>query len=161
MARQESDREDLLREATALRTRVELMIPAMSEPIVAGFRDGNALSVYFGADLAIHFDADHCLRRAFFAGCLYRSQGHTLARLNRVRTSSETELRRHDLLPDELRAFLENLRVALGTLEDALTTGAACVIGQVPVDQDIRPRLLEFLAAASHPGIRLSKPIKK
>lgn len=161
MARQESDREDLLREATALRNRVELTIPALNEPIVAGFRDENRLSVYFGTNLAAHFDGDHCLRRAFFAGCLYRSQGHTLARLSRVRTSAETELRRHDLLPDELRAFLGRLRTALGELEAALAARTERVIGQVPVDQDIRPRLLEFLAVASRPGIQLSNAIKK
>ena len=42
MARRESDREDLLREATALVERAELTIEGFDEPIVVGFRrDGS------------------------------------------------------------------------------------------------------------------------
>ena len=47
MARQESNREDLLREATALVERVELHVPAFEEPIVVGFRRDGCASFLF------------------------------------------------------------------------------------------------------------------
>src|SRR5713226_9555672 len=109
MARYESDREDLMAEATALRERVELEVPGEAEHFVAGFRDDGRWSIYFGADPVYHFDANGGLRRAFVAGDLYRSQARTLARLIRTRTQSEVQLVRHDLDPDELEQFLSDM----------------------------------------------------
>ncbi|MGH7129995.1 MAG: hypothetical protein ACREJB_15520, partial [Planctomycetaceae bacterium] len=83
-----------MREATALARRVEIVCPDETEPVIAGVREDGTLSVYFGADPAYHFDASGRLRRAFAAGCLYRTQGHTLARLLRRRTASVVELLR-------------------------------------------------------------------
>ncbi len=68
MARDESSREDLLREATALVERIEL-VPHATDPliaasdlfdkhIVAGFRRDGALSVFFGEDPVYHFNAE-------------------------------------------------------------------------------------------------------
>src|SRR5688572_18570527 len=65
MARQEQDREDILREATALVERVELLIPEFPEPIVAGFRRDGSASFFFGADPVLQFNAQGKLRRAF------------------------------------------------------------------------------------------------
>ena len=161
MARHESEREDLLREAAALRERVELELPGGGATVVAGFRDSGALSVYFGGDTAIHFDESRRVRRAFCDGLLYRSQGQTLAQLTRVRTEAATELRRHDLLPDELHAFLERLRCSLQSLVDALQAGTARCVASVPPQSDLRPRLLAFLQAAIEPGLQLSPPIKR
>lgn len=62
MARDESRREDLLREATAFVERIEL-VPSSSTskaaetPIVVGFRADGALSVFFGEDPAYQFNA--------------------------------------------------------------------------------------------------------
>ena len=70
MARDESDREDLLREATALVERIELAPAdaADDEHIVAGFRRDGALSIYFGADPVYHFNSAGELRRAYCDG---------------------------------------------------------------------------------------------
>ena len=132
MARHESDREDLMREATALVRRVELALPGRPEHVVCGFHSDGRLSIYFGPDPVYHFDTAGRLRRAYVDGCLYRTQGTTLARLKRVRTPAATELQRHDLSPDELPDFLECLRARLSSLEDALTSGTAGVVQCVP-----------------------------
>ncbi|MDA1017654.1 MAG: hypothetical protein O3A00_24745 [Planctomycetota bacterium] len=105
MAKSESDREDLMREATALVERIEFRISDEAQPIVAGFRRDGRFSIYFDADLVYHFDEQHRLRRAFVDGDLYRTQGTTLARLRRERTQSQTVLRSHDLSADELADF--------------------------------------------------------
>jgi hypothetical protein len=74
MSRNESDREDLMAEATALRRRVQLQVPGEALSIIAGFRDEGRVSIYFGPDPVYHFDEQGRLRRAFVAGRLYRTQ---------------------------------------------------------------------------------------
>src|SRR5688572_26999220 len=68
MSRRESDREDLLREATALVERVELLVPGEGEPVVAGFRRDGSLSVFFGPEAVYQFNSAGELRRAFAGG---------------------------------------------------------------------------------------------
>src|SRR5262245_3342321 len=106
MSRHESDREDLMAEATALRERIALQLGGETEHVVLGFRDNGGWSLYFGSDPVFHFDAAGGLRRAFVDGELYRSQGTTLARLTRTRTDREVQLVRHDLSQGELEEFL-------------------------------------------------------
>jgi hypothetical protein len=159
MARREADREDLMREATALRERVELAVPHEAEPVVAGFRADGRLSLYFGQDPAYHFDAEGGLRRAFRDGELYRSQGTTLARLRRQRTPESTDLARHDLAPDELDAFLQQMQARLRTLLEALQSGRVRIVARIPPDSDLLARLIEAIPRANRG--RLSKALRK
>jgi len=159
MARHETDREDLMAEATALRQRVELELPGVADHVVAGFRDNGGCSIYFGADPVFHFEADGALRRAFVAGDLYRSQGKTLARLTRTRADREVHLVRHDLDPAELAGFLAALRARVERLYGALADESARVVQQVPAQTDFRPRLVEVLSVARL--LRLSEAIWK
>lgn len=138
MARNESDREDLLREAVALRRRAELRVPHESESVVAGFFADGRLAVYFGADVMYQFDKQGRLRRAFADGSLYRAGPDCLSKLDRVRTSTETLLVRHDLTPDELNAFQAIMTKRLQALEAALEQGAVQMIGCVPTGDDLR-----------------------
>ena len=64
MARNESDREDLIREATALRNRIEWKIPDEPELVFAGIRSDGSLAIYFGPDPVYQFSIDGGLRRA-------------------------------------------------------------------------------------------------
>ena len=72
------NREDLLREATALVERIEL-VPHRdrqfdaSEPIVVGFRADGALSIFFGDDPVYQFNAAGELRRAYCDGLLFKA----------------------------------------------------------------------------------------
>lgn len=145
MARQEQDKEDLMREAVALRERVELEVSGESEYVTAGFRSTGALALYFGGDPVYQFDPEGRLRRAFVDGLLFRTQGHTLAELTRVRTDAATELQRRDLSNVELAEFLQQASTRIRCLRDALYNGTASGRSQVPADLDLRPRLLATL----------------
>ncbi|MEX0717609.1 MAG: hypothetical protein WD066_13535 [Planctomycetaceae bacterium] len=151
MAQNEADREDLLREATALVRRGEFRVPREPEPVTAGFRADGRMSIWFGTDPACHFDAAGGLRRAYIDGRLYRTQGTTLARLTRVRTPRATELQRHDLDPAELAAVRETIRARLATFAEALEANRASLLRGVPDDDDrladeLRDRIAVILA---------------
>jgi len=109
MARQEQDREDLMREATALFPRAEFQLLQHSEPVFWGRKQSGHFSFYFGGDPVYQFDQTGHLRRAFLGGYLYRTQGTTLARLNRVRTEDSSSLQRYDLNAQELAAVLKTM----------------------------------------------------
>jgi hypothetical protein len=133
MARIEADREDIWGEARALSPRIELQIPCLEGPVVAGFREvQQGWSFYFGQDPVYHFDEAGRLRRAYRSGELFRTQGATLARLVRVRTEAESTLSRHDLTAEELAEFLEEMRAALQQVSRALADGTAVVIREEP-----------------------------
>lgn len=132
MARNSADRDDLMGELVTLSPRVALTIPDVADEIVAGRRSDGRWSVFFGGDPVYHFDAHHQLRRAFVEGELYRSQGPTLARLTRQANHDSTVLLRHDLTAAELRLFLMEMRLALGTLLNCLRGGRVTVREAVP-----------------------------
>src|SRR5262245_41173967 len=110
MARDESEREDLLAEATALVERVEIVprrtlareYGAVLETgsIVAGFRANGAMSLFLGEDPVYQFNAAGQLRRAFVNGRLYKAVGGRLVQLERIRQPQLVELRRHDMTPE-------------------------------------------------------------
>jgi len=131
MARQESDREDLLREATALRERIEWRVPDEPEPVVVGLKSQGGLVLYFGADPVYQFDSQGRLRRACVDGFLFRTQGTTLARLHRERTGGQTVLIRHDLNDAELQLLLDRMLARLRRLLEHLNSGGCDVLRSV------------------------------
>ncbi|WP_437193143.1 hypothetical protein [Planctomicrobium sp. SH527] len=116
MARNESDREDLYEELGRFELRWELMLDGRTESCVAGIRSDGRFALYVTPDQVYQFDANALLIRAYSNGDLYRTQGSTLARLKRQRTERESHLLRHDLTPDELKVFLEELASTLDDL---------------------------------------------
>lgn len=161
VARNEADREDLMREAVALTRRVEIHLPGETEPVVAGFRDNGCWSVYFGGDPVLHFDAEGRLRRAFVGGQLFRSQGTVLSRLTRQRSESETTLLRYDLSPQELADFWSTAIPRLRHLADAVRDGAACVQERIPSDWAFAADILAVLTLILNRSLRLSRSLKK
>jgi hypothetical protein len=159
MARHEADREDLMNEATALTRRVECTVANESEPVFAGYRRTGFLSIYFGPDPAYHFDDQGRLRRAFAGGLLYRTQGTTLAQLERQRTEDETVLQRHDLTPEELQAFLATLTNRLTGFAAALQRNDFEVVAQVPAEGNLIDDLLVSLSQIVQDAVALSPPI--
>src|SRR5690606_34667698 len=124
-----------------------------------GYRRDGALSIYFGADPCYHFDRDLRLRRAFVDGALYRTQGHTLARLQRSRTGQTVELIRHDLTDAERDAFCGNVVERLKRLDTALMTSAHCV-QEVPAGAGLQERLIESLEQLHSRPISLAPAIR-
>jgi hypothetical protein len=147
MSRHESDREDLLREATALVERAELTIPGESASIVVGFRSNSAASLYLGSDCAYHFNSTGQLRRAYVDRLLYKADHGRLVALRRERTEAETALVRVELTTQETEAFIARLQTHLARLRGALDSQAAVVIGQVPAKANLASRILNWLDA--------------
>jgi hypothetical protein len=147
VARNEQDREDLIREAVALTQRTEFDVPELAEHVVIGFRVTGACSIYLGADPVYQFDEQHRLRRAFVDGRLFRSQPPTLVELTRQRTDQHTTLLSRDLSAAECDDFLNRMRSRLTTLAHAIQSGSITVRGTVPADTDLLPAISNELQA--------------
>ncbi|MFO0902923.1 MAG: hypothetical protein U0939_07995 [Pirellulales bacterium] len=146
MARNEQDREDLLREATALVERIEFTVAPWQEPIVAGFRRTGAASFYFGADPVYQFNEQRELRRGYFGGRLLKAEAGRLVWLDRRRTESAVELLREVMPAAEATLFLAQARTQLELLKQCLAAGELRVSGQAPAAADVLGRVQRWLA---------------
>ncbi len=146
MAHDEEDREDLLREATALVERVELQIYGLLESVVAGFRRDGAASFFFGHDVVYHFNTACELRRGFFEGKLLKAERGRLIQLTRQRTAESVNLVRHELTPLESAQFLGEAGKRLQLLQQILSGGKFRIVGQVPADGAVVDRVRNWLA---------------
>ena len=171
MSRLEDDREDLFAEAAALIQRIELRrrTVALSEvdPVhstLLGIRRDGALSLYLAPDDVWHFDAENRLRRAFHAASLYRAaENGRLARLDRVRTSTESILARTDLTEIEQYELLDALRGRLHTLLTQLRETELTPARHHPAEDDPQKQLgsivprIEAIAASP---IQVAPPVR-
>jgi hypothetical protein len=151
MARQESDREDLLREATALVERAELTISDCDEPAVVGFRRDGSASLFFGADPVYQLNSQGKLRRAYVAGKLIKAEAGKLASLDRRREADRVVLARHDLDENETADFVSEMIVRLSALRTSLAAGRFKVTGQVPADANVIGRIRDWLNNLGEP----------
>ena len=151
MARYESDREDLLREATALVERAELQIQGFDEPVVIGFRTNGAASVFIGAELVYQFNSHRELRRGYQGGCLLKAENGRLAALRRLRKNDRVQLVCHDLSDAETRIFTDDLQRHLDALVSMLAANRFAVVGQAPVDADVVGRIRIWLESLPRP----------
>jgi hypothetical protein len=161
MSRSESDREDLLREATALIERAELQLAEYEQPIVAGFRRDGSASFFFGADPVYQFNTDRELRRAYVRGLLVKAECGRLVSLRRERSEQETALVRHDLNPAESEALLADALERLRELLAACEANGVQMLRQIPEKGDVVGRIIRWLhgladkiAIASVPNVR-------
>ena len=161
MALQESEREDLLHEATALVERIELRVLGAPQPVVVGFRRGGAASVFWGADPAYQFTTANELRRAYIEGLLYKADKGRLVALRRERSGAEVALIQRKLENAETAAVLSTLEAHLSRLKAALSQGTFAVAGQVPSEVDVIGRVRLWLdslppriAVAAIPNVR-------
>ncbi|MFO0999612.1 MAG: hypothetical protein U0936_04690 [Planctomycetaceae bacterium] len=161
MARNEADREDLIREAVALTERVELFVPGFQELITIGFRSNGAMSIFVGQDPVYQFDPSGRLRRAFVGGFLFRSQHSGLARLQRVRAESEVQLLRYDLSLPECSAFRQAMTATLRCILLQLQDKAVRVERCVPETADLAPQLATSIGAVLNADNWLSQEIRK
>jgi hypothetical protein len=145
MARRELEREDILREATALVERVEIQVPGCEEPVVIGFRREGAASVFFGSDPVYQFNTAGQLRRAYAGGLLYKAERGRLVALHRERGPTEAALVRHELDSGETADFLAALESRLSQLKAAVAGNAFVVSGQVPSGADMVGRIRRWL----------------
>ena len=146
MAREESDREDLLREAVALVERVELRVAGEPETVTAGYRKNGALSLFFGPDPVWQFNAEGELRRGYLAGKLLKAQGRGLVEMTRERTAESTQLLSRPLTADEQQAIIKEASRRIAELHAALADGEFEVVGQVPAEGDVTARVTQSLS---------------
>lgn len=151
MARNESDREDLLREATGLVERVELQVDGFHEPIVVGFRRSGCGSIYFGPDPVVQFNSRDELRRGFRDDRLLKAEQGRLVELTRERTDEATFLVRRDLSDQEQHALLDALSDKVARLSAALQADQVQVVGQVPAEADVVGRVRRWLGKLVRP----------
>lgn len=151
MSRIEADKEDLIRDGTAMVCRGEF---AFTKPrpdswtwqvVTIGFRRNGSPSFYFDQDPFYQFDADGRLRRAYRGGFLYRSQSTTLARMHRTRTAHETTLQRQDLSPQQLDEFQTQMIQQLKALQQHLQAGTMTCHRMVCPEENLLEIVLSFL----------------
>jgi len=151
MARSEQDREDILREATALVQRIELELPGQAEPVIVGFRRDGSASLFFGADPVFQFNSQRQLRRAFVAGTLIKAERGRLVSLDRRRTATRVELLRTELNDPSATALLTAAAAAVRSLDGHLRDGSYQTRGQVPESVDVAARVRDWIAGLAEP----------
>ncbi|HIE97861.1 MAG TPA: hypothetical protein EYG03_02915 [Planctomycetes bacterium] len=167
MARTETDKEDLMVEATALVARAEFRRELNAEHkttwriATVGFRKDGSFSVYFEQDPFYQFDVDGLLRRSFKDGLLFRTQSTTLAQLRRDRTDDRTTLARNDLSTDALEDFRRRMRIHLEELQNGFEAGTLAMLRSVSEDNDMQNRTPNFLATVlAHDAAFLAPAIR-
>ncbi len=158
MARSESDREDLLREATALALRAELQIAGETEPVTVGFRATGSLSIYFGGDPVVQFNATGQLRRAFVDGLLYKAEQGRLVGLRRERTEQEVVLQRQEVSDHEQAFLLNAIRQRLSLLRAAIELNDFVLVGEVSSTPSVAARVAKWLRENTEPLQVASRP---
>jgi hypothetical protein len=151
MARQESDREDLLREATALVERAEFQLPGEREPIVVGFRRDGSFSLFYGSEQVVQFNSAGQLRRGYFDGRLLKADKGKLVWLTRERTPEAVYLHSKPLTDDEASAMLVRASQLVDCLSLHLQQGNFTLVGQVPAEDNIVPRIMTWAHAMPRP----------
>jgi hypothetical protein len=157
MAHEEHEREDLLREATALVERVELAIAGRSEPVVLGRRDNAAGSLYLTPERVYHFNPQGELRRAFIDARLYKAERHILVELTRRRTREEVQLIRRDLSPQETEQLTADFCQAACEIVEKIDSGQYEILGQVPANEDVTATMLDWLKRLLEQPLRIAR----
>jgi hypothetical protein len=156
MARVESDREDIMREAVSLVDRAAYRLPGFPDVVVAGFRRSGAASFYFGQEEAFHFNDLSELRRCYLSGMLIKAEKGRLVSLQRVRDeSSAVYLLSSELAENQTREILCLVWNRISELQRAIADQSAHVVQQVPQSPggDVTARLMEWID-------RLISPLK-
>lgn len=146
MARQEADREDLLREATGLVDRVELRCKGLDDSFVGGFRAQGACSLFFGSAEVYQFNSTSALRRGFRNGFLLKAECRKLILLQRQMTPHETRFVRRELGQRQQDEWMEHLRSRLDWLSNVLARSEFERTGEVRgTGADVVDRLRRWL----------------
>ena len=149
MARHSQDREDLLRDATALVNRAQLQVKLMdrSHDIFFGFRAQGAASIYFDQDPVYHFNDAGELRRAFVDDLLIKSERGQLVTWRRQTGTQEVAMIRAEMTAEAQREFCQRVTTQLQALLRAIVVPDYVLVGQVTATEggQVVDLLAEFL----------------
>ncbi|MCS7465259.1 hypothetical protein NZK35_01065 [Stieleria sp. ICT_E10.1] len=123
MAKQTDDREDLLRDGTAMPVRGRLWVDRAE--VVIGFRSRGQLSLYWDQDPVFQFDESCRLRRVFIDSCRLKAENGKLVRLRQPHESINQSVERLRLLTepiseDDEAAILQRLSDRLQQIDATL-----------------------------------------
>ena len=133
--------EDLLADATALVQRAKLEVPPGNDPVVFGFRDNGALSLFLDPEIAYHFNQQYELRRVFLSGERYKAEQGQLICVRRRPGLRNVRLESTLVKPSQLKHILSVLDEQLCRWNALLLEGNYRLIGQVPPDGNVVGRL--------------------
>ncbi|TWU17636.1 hypothetical protein Pla52o_48510 [Novipirellula galeiformis] len=157
MAKQQRDREDLLRDGHQMTSRGETTIDAIA--VTVGFRAGGQASLYCGADPVFQFNAQHQLRRVYFANERFAAESGRLVRLDREQLGGKVQFVRCEVPPTDVQAILASLRGWIDILRAAASSdGTAWRVADEPSERFIvqlrewMDRLPQSIAIAAGPG---------
>lgn len=123
MAKQTEDREDLLRDGTAMSVRGRLLIDGTE--VVIGFRSRGQLSLYWDQDPVFQFDEAGRLRRAFLDSNRLKVEKGRLVRIKKADehdgpSASRLRLIVESLSEIEQSVILQSLSECLQQIDEAL-----------------------------------------
>lgn len=158
MARNEQDREDLLREATALVERIEIQPRVMvatpdaaPDSIVIGFRRDGCASFFFGVSPVWQFNRAGELRRGYYEGRLLKAERGRLIAMQRERHPDEVFLVREELSREQERLILEQAEMMLRELQALLAAARFTLVGQVPAEGNVCQQVQAWLEERPRP----------
>lgn len=134
MSKQQQNKEDILREATALVNRIEIKISQKAvskESVFVGFRRDGAVSFFFGAEPVYQFNTRHEFRRGYCKGAMLKADNGKICNLTRVREGDQLVLLSRDYSDEQTAEFLEEMKHALLVLYKEIRGGQWSILGAV------------------------------
>lgn len=153
MSREESDREDLLREATAMPERIEVQLEDEPESWFAGFRRNGAFSLYAGPQRVFQFNTQGELRRGYRDGRLIKADGRQLIWMDRRREGERTVLVSRPFTPEETEGWLAEWKSLQRRLEAGWDNGSIRIVGAAPEADAVSERVRAWLRTTPPPAI--------
>lgn len=141
--------DDIFREAKVLTHRAQWRCAAIADdPIVIGFRDNGALSLFIGEDEVYHFTTDGAFRRGFWQGSLLKAERGRIVELTRQRHQHETVLARRDLDDADQQDHCTRMHRRFQQLGNVLANGDVTVEAEIghalpTLDERVRRWLLD------------------
>jgi len=123
MAIEEHDREDLLRDGTAMSLRGEIVIDDLT--IVVGFRAQGQVSLYCGADPVFQFNAQQQLRRVYLDGKRYAADNGVLLQLHRPSQGGRVMFQRQAVAPEQSERIQNELACWIDRLQQTVVSSPA------------------------------------
>ncbi len=128
MAKQTHDREDLLRDGTAMPVRGRFLVGTVE--VVVGFRSKGQVSLYWDQDPVFQFDELGQLRRVFFDATRFKAQDGRLVRMAQASDQAAPSVGRlrlaGELISDsDQRRILQRLSDCLQQMEQAFANPSA------------------------------------
>jgi len=157
MARDQSDRENLLAEATALVERAEIAIED-GRTIVVGFRRDSSFSVFFDSEPVFQFNAAGELRRAYYEGRLIKAELGKLIALDRQRADGQVQLVRDEFDDARSQQFIQAMSQHLEELTSVLESDRFRLVGQVSPNADVMQRARDWLSSRPEPPTIAQSP---